>query len=368
MIIPKKARNIYPKIYDFENLYQAYLNSRKSKRYKHEVLKFTSQLESNLIQLQNELIYKTYEQGKYHQFYVYEPKQRLVMALPFRDRVVQWGIYRQLYPIYSKIFYQYSCACQKNKGTHYAADHLQDKLRIMDRKPGETYYLKADVAKYFYRVDHNVLMNILKRKIGCKNTLELLWKIIKSDDGEFGIHLGDHHFEKGKIKGIGIPIGNLTSQLFANVYLDFLDKFIKHNLRIKHYVRYMDDFVILGKSKKELHTIRKEIEIFLADYLKLELNNKTTVDNIWNGIDFCGYVTYPPYRKLRKSTKKKMKKKLKYLQKKYYEEEVTLENIRASVNSYLGILKHCNSYNLTMSVMSNLDKEILNQLDLGDRL
>ena len=306
--------------------------------------------------------------GEYHQFYVYEPKQRLVMALPFEDRVVQWAVYRNLNPIFDKTFYEHSCACRIGKGTHYAADQLQHWMRKLDRSPGETYYLKADVAKYFYRIDHRTLFEIIKRKISCRDTLELIWKIIKKDDGEFGIHLGDHYFERDKIKGIGIPIGNLTSQLFANVYLDFMDKFIKHNLRAKHYVRYMDDFVILGKSKKELHTIRQEIEIFLADYLKLELNNKTTVDNIWNGIDFCGYVTYPPYRKLRKSTKRKLKRRLKYLQKKYYKEEVEINEINASVQSYLGILKHCDSHNLTMSVIGQLEDEILNQLDLEDVL
>jgi retron-type reverse transcriptase len=318
--------------------------------------------------LQNELIYETYEQGEYNQFYVYEPKKRLVMALPFRDRVVQWAIHLQVFPIFDNIFYEHSCACRENKGTHYAADQLRHWMRKLDRQPGETYFLKADVAKYFYRIDHRVLFEIIKRKIDCKDTLKLIWRIIKSDDGEFGIHLGDHHFEEGKIKGIGIPIGNLTSQMFANIYLDFLDKFVKHTLRAKHYIRYMDDFIILGKSKKELHTIRQEIEIFLADYLKLELNNKTTVDNIWNGIDFCGYVTYPPYRKLRKSTKNKMKSRLKYLQRKYYEGEVDINDINASVQSYMGILDHCSSYNLKKRTIGKLDKEILDQLDLEEEL
>jgi len=154
------------------------------------------------------------------------------------------------------------------------------------------------------------------------------------------------------------------SQLFANIYLDFLDKFVKHTLKVKYYVRYMDDFVILGKDKNKLHTIRQEIEIFLDDYLKLQLNNKTTVGHISEGIDFCGYVLYPSYSNLRKSTKKKMKKRFKYLNKKYFEGKVDIEDINASVQSYLGIIKHCDSYNLKMSVISKLDDHILEQLDL----
>ena len=161
-------------------------------------------------------------------------------------------------------------------------------------------------------------------------------------------------FEKEKIEGIGIPIGNLTSQLFANVYLDWLDKYIKHTLRVKHYIRYMDDFVILGKSKNELHRLRKEIEIFLEDYLYLELNNKTAVRPITLGIDFMGYVTWPTHRTLRKSTKKKMKKRLKYLDKKYKQDKITLEKITETVQSYLGIIEHCSSYNFKKKVFSRL--------------
>lgn len=355
--IPKKIRNLYSKIYDFENLYLSYREARKSKRYQNQVLKFSSQLESNLIQIQNELIHKEYTPGEYHQFYVYEPKQRLIMALPFRDRVVQWAIYRQLYPIFDKVFYQYSCACRKGKGTHYAADQLQYWLRKMDRSPGKTYYLKADIAKYFYRINHKRLIQIIGRKIGCQDTLDLLWTIIKKDDGEFGIQLGDHHFEKEKIKGIGIPIGNLMSQLFANIYLDWLDKYVKHTLRVRHYIRYMDDFVILGKSKKELHRIRKEIEIFLDEYLELKLNNKTAVRPITLGIDFMGYVIWPTHRKLRKSTKKKMRKNIKYKKRKYEEGEIEYDELNSTIQSYLGILKHCNSHNLKKKVFRGMDLE-----------
>lgn len=353
--MPKKIYNIYPKIYDFENLYRAYRNARKSKRFKGEVLDFTYNLEENLINIQNELIYKTYCPGEYHPFYAYEPKKRLVMALPFEDRVVQWAIYRQLYPVFDRIFYEYSCACRVGRGTHFAADKLQDWLRNLDRSPGKTYYLKADIAKYFYRVNHKRLINILARKIGCKDTLDLLWITIKKDDGKFGIRLGDHEIKQERLRGIGMPIGNLTSQLFANVYLDWLDKYVKHTLRVRYYIRYMDDFVILGKDKKELHHLRQEISAFLDDYLHLELNDKTAVRPINLGIDFMGYVIWPTHRRLRKSTKQKMKRRMRSLQEKYNAGEIEFDEVNASVQTYLGIMEHCNSFNLRQDVFDNIN-------------
>lgn len=301
--------------------------------------------------------------GEYNRFYVYEPKKRLIMALPFRDRVVQWAIYRQIMPIFDNQFYEYSCACRHGKGTHYAVDKLQYWLRKLDRSPKKHYYLKADVAKYFYRINHKRLLQIIKRQIGCEDTLDLIWEIIKKDDGEFGVQLGDHHFEQDKVKGIGIPIGNLISQLFANVYLDWLDKYVKHNLRIKHYIRYMDDFVILGEDKKELHRVRREIETFLEDYLHLELNNKTAVRPVNLGIDFCGYVTWSTHRNLRKSTKKKIKRRVKKLSVKFKDEEIGLDKLNATVQSYLGILKHCNSYNLKQKIFGEDIRKLIPNID-----
>lgn len=275
------------------------------------------------------------------------------MALPFRDRVVQWSIYKQLYPIFDNIFYEYSCACRRGKGTHFAADQLQYWLRQYDRSPGKSYYLKADIAKYFYRINHDKLIKIISRKIGCQDTIDLLWKVIKKDDGQFGINLSDHELNGEKIKGIGIPIGNLTSQLFANIYLDWLDKYVKHTLRVDHYIRYMDDFIILGKDKKELHNIREEIEIFLDDYLSLQLNNKTAVRPISLGVDFMGYVIWATHRRLRKSTKKKMMNRLDEMKRKYNNGEVDFDKVDATVQSYMGLLEHCDSHNLRESIFKD---------------
>jgi len=156
------------------------------------------------------------------------------------------------------------------------------------------------------------------------------------------------------LKGIGIPIGNLTSQLFANIYLDMLDKYVKHILKVNYYIRYMDDFVILSKDKKGLHRIRKEIEIFLDDYLDLKLNNKTAVRPIGCGMDFMGYVIHPTHRRLRKSTKKKMRKRMKNLQRKYNNGEIGFDEVNSSIQSYIGIMKHCDSYSLRKKIFGDL--------------
>lgn len=352
----KRYGNLYEQIYDFENLYLAYLEARKNKRYRPDVLRFTASLEENLIQIQNELIWKMYEVGKYREFYVYEPKKRLIMALPFKDRVVQWAIYRVLNPIFDKSFIENSCACRVGKGTHVAADKLQHRLRQVDRKPDRHYYLKMDISKYFYRVDHNIAIKILERRIKDKNVIWLMAKIIKSESMAFGLPL---HVEPGdclkedRIYSKGMPIGNLTSQLLANIYLNELDQFCKHDLRIKYYIRYMDDFIILHHNKEHLHRLKMEVEEFLNNDLELHLNSKTCIRPISVGVEFVGFRMWPTHRRMKKKSVKKMKKRLKYLQKAYSRGEVTFDDVNSSVQSYMGILKHCDSYYLRQAIFKD---------------
>lgn len=356
----KTIKNIYPKIYDFENLYQAWEKARKGKRFRDEVLTFTNNLEANLIDIQNHLIYGTYEVGKYRQFYVYEPKKRLIMALPFRDRVVQWAIYKQLFPIFDKQFIFDSYACRKGKGTHAAADRLQYWLRQTERKPERYYYLKLDISKYFYRVDHAVLLNILKRKIRDEQLIDLLSTIINCDDTKFGLPAGvdpDMCAENERLSDVGMPIGNLTSQMFANLYLNELDQYAKHELRLHYYIRYMDDIIILHPDKKHLAIIKDEIEAFLNDELHLQLNNKTAIRPCSMGIDFVGFRIWSTHRKLKKKTAKKIKSRVQYLIKAKARGETTQESFERSIASYKGILKHCNSYGFRQSLNKLFQKE-----------
>lgn len=341
--------DIYDRICEYEHLYQSHLEARKGKRYRDDVMLFTDMLEENLIELQNELIWQTYRAGKYRPFYVREPKLRLVMALQYRDRVVQWAIYKELYPFYDRMFIEDSYACRRDKGTHRAADRLQYWLRQVSRKPGEWYYLKLDISKYFYRVDHLVLLDILSRRIKDQRLIWLLREIINSEDTRFGLPAGvspEDCPEEDWLSDVGMPIGNLTSQLFANIYLNELDQLCKHDLRLHYYIRYMDDVIILSDDKRELAELKVIIENFLKDFLHLDLNKKTTIRPCRDGIDFVGYRMWATHRKLKKQTARRMIRNVKRICENIAAGETSKEELERVAASYNGILQHCNSYGL----------------------
>ena len=349
----KRIGDIYQRICSFENLYQAYLEARKAKRYRHEVLRFSANLEENLLDLQRELQTKTYQIGEYHKFIISEPKKRLIMALQFRDRVVQWAVCRQLNPIFDRQYIADSYACRKGKGTHAALDRLGYWLRQTHRKPGEWYCLKMDITKYFYRVDHETLIQILRRKIKDKDLLWLLEGIVNCDGEAFGLPLDAdiaQNPREERLEECGMPIGNLTSQMFANLYLNELDQFVKNELREHFYIRYMDDMLILGNDKKQLREDLRRIEEFLATHLKLKLNGKTSIRPVRCGIEFVGFRNWPTHRKLRKSSAKKMKRGLKHIQKAYAEGKISFEEAKPSIMSYFGVFRHFNSHNLAQRI------------------
>ncbi|MDI3547871.1 MAG: RNA-directed polymerase [Halanaerobiales bacterium] len=339
----KTYNNLYPDIYDFHNIYNAYIKAQKGKRYKNEVLKFKMNLEGNIIEIQNELIYKTFESGRYREFKIYEPKERIIMALPFKDRVVHHALCNVIEPIFENRFIYDSYACRPGKGTHAAADRTTEFLRITTNKWDKVYCLKSDVKKYFYNIDHNILKRIIRKKIVCSDTLWLVDKII------------DSTAEAGEINPVGIPIGNLTSQLFANVYLNELDYFIKHDLRAKYYIRYMDDFIILHHDKRLLWYFLQEIRDFLDRKLNLELNGKTSVFPINQGINFVGYRIWPTHRLLRKSSIKRIKRGLKKLQKDFNDGKIPLKKVEATIMSWLGHCKHADTYRIRKKVLGEIE-------------
>jgi len=309
------------------------------KRYRGGVLQFRQYLEHNLLQIQNELINKTYHTGEYRTFFVYEPKARLVAALPFRDRVVQHALCTVIEPIWERRFIYDSYACRLGKGMHAGANRTQAFLRSAQRKWGKIYCLKGDVLKYFPNIDHGILKSLIRKRITCPDTLWLCDEIIDSAK----------QLNKGRAKGI--PIGNLTSQLFANIYLHELDKLVKQELRQPFYVRYMDDFVIIGNDKADLQKMRQQIAYFLKEHLSLELNGKTQVFPLkGRGIDFLGYRIWPTHRLLRNSTKKRIRRALKTFSKLYSQGSINAREINASIQSWLGHMKHCNSYRLRKKV------------------
>lgn len=353
-------KHIYPKIYDFENLHNAYKKAIKCKRDRPDVMEYTDRLEENLIQLQNEFVWKTYEVGRYNIFYVYEPKKRMIMSLQFKDRVAQHAIYSQLNPFFEKQFIFDSYACRVGKGTHRAVNRLYGWLKQTDRKPQRYYYLKLDISKYFYRVDHEILMGILSRKIADKDLLHVLSVIINCEDTHFGLPLGADvgNVAYDELLGdVGLPIGNLTSQMFANLYLNELDQFCKHRLKLRFYIRYMDDIIILHHDKRFLETVKQEIQIFLDERLRLQLNNKTCIRPTSMGIEFVGFRVWSTHLKLRKKTAKKLKKRLKYLFAAFVAGEIDRATLDRSIASYKGILQHFNSYGLRQSLNGLYIKE-----------
>lgn len=280
--MPKTFNHLYRQIADFDNLLSAYCKARRGHRYTREVLRFSANLETELITLHNELTWGSYRTGAYRTFLVFEPKQRQISALPFRDRVVHHAICNIIETLFEKKFIGDSYGCRVGKGTHAGSDRLQHNLRVAQRNWPQVYCMKLDISRFFPSVDRESLKRILRRTIRCRDTITLLDSII------------DHGPESG------IPIGNLTSQLFANIYLDQLDHFCKETLRLKYYVRYMDDVVALHHDKQHLHRCMDLIRGYLTTELRLNLNPKSAIFPACTGVDFLGYRTWASHRKLRK--------------------------------------------------------------------
>ena len=336
--MPKTFNHLWESVIDWDNLLFSYMQARKGKRYSEEVLRFTEQLEENLINIQNHLIWKSWQPGQWREFWVTDPKMRLIQAPPFKDRVVHHAVVGVTEPLFERKMIFDSYACRIDKGTHGATDRLQAMLRKAARNWGKVYVLKADISKYFPSINHDALLRILARTIKDKNALWLYEQIIKG--------CGYEHR--------GLPVGALSSQLLANVYLGQLDHKAKDNWGVKFYVRYMDDFVILGPSKDYLWNLLYDIEEFLAIELYLSLNPKTAIYPTNKGIDFAGYRTWKTHKLPRKRNVKRVKCNFCKLATRYYNWEIDLDYIRPRVMSFLGYVKHCSAHRSTKSVLRNL--------------
>ncbi len=341
----KTFTNLYPEITTFENLYLAYRQARKGKRAKAAVAEFELNLESNLIKIQEELIGLTYKPGNYHNFTIYEPKQRLVSAAPFRDRVVHHALCRVIEPIWEARFHYHSYACRVGKGTHAAVDQAHLWVRQYP------YVLHGDIVKYFPSIDHQILLALITKKIREPKVIWLAKTIL--DTGQ-GIQIqqqpllyfpGDDLFAGLRPKGL--PIGNLTSQFWANVYLNELDTFAKQSLHCHAYLRYMDDFLLFSDSKAELHAWRLEIREFLGMRLRLLMHaNKSVVIPTRSGLDFCGYVLFPERRRLRRSSVTRFLKRFKMQRSLFSTGQLSLEEMTTSVQSWIAHAAHADSWHL----------------------
>jgi retron-type reverse transcriptase len=283
----KKYRNLYPLICDWKNIRDAYHQTCNGKRKTWGYLEFKEYEEFNLRTIQQELLDKTYEIGNYRHFTIYEPKPRLISALEFKDRLVQHALCNIITPIFERTFLPSNFACRNGMGTHKGVKHVQALLR----KHNYSHFLKTDYSKYFPNVDHERLYQEIEKKITCRDTLELIKKIVPPE-------------------GKGLPIGSLTSQLFANVYGNIVDQYIHHTLKHRHWARYMDDVVILGNDPIELRESFEKIQTFSKEEMGMRIS-KWCVRPINAGIDFLGYRIWPSHKLIRKDSATRAKRKIK---------------------------------------------------------
>ncbi|MBU4486545.1 MAG: reverse transcriptase/maturase family protein [Candidatus Delongbacteria bacterium] len=327
----KRVNNLYGQVLSFENLMSAAKKALKGTKSKTESLEFYFNLESNLINLQNEIESEIYEPGGYKYFKVFEPKEREIAVAPFRDRVVHHAIVNVLEPIYEKIFISDSYATRKNKGTHKAVLKAQEMIKRNE------WYFKSDIRKYFPSIDHDVIISILRRKIKDKRLLSLLEKVVRN----------------GGADGKGLPIGNLTSQFLANVYLDRFDHYMKDELGFKYYVRYMDDFVVFDNQKEKLKALRPEIEEFLKSELCLDLKEKATyINKRMNGLSFLGMRVFPATVRINRINLKRSVKKMQMKAELYLEGKIKDEKMSQSAQSITGYLKYFNTYKLRCDLIA----------------
>ena len=328
--MPKTIRNSYYKYLTYEKLMEAHNKSKKGKGYRKELIKFNLKQEEYIIWLLDRLKSKTYKHGGYTVFYVTEPKLRKIEKSRYIDRIVhRWVVDNFLEPAFVVQFIPTSFACLKGKGMHRAAIYVQKTMRHCKEIWKEYYILKMDIAKYFDNINKKILLEIIERKIKDKNLIWIIKEILYAQKREKGLE-----------------IGNYTSQMFANIYLNEIDQYIKHNLKIKYYCRYLDDSVLIVKTKKEAKEVLKEIKKFLKDNLELELNKKTQIFKNKQGVNFCGYKINEYRMKIRDKGKRKLKKKIKYLTKSIKNKNMTSKESKKYLAGHIGYIKYANANNL----------------------
>jgi retron-type reverse transcriptase len=338
MTLQRKNQKIilsYKEIFSFENLFSAWQEFRRGKKHKKDVALFSARLIDNLKSLERDFKQDGYHHGGYVHFRISDPKPRDIHKASVRDRVVHHTLYRALYPYFDRLFIHDSYSCRCGKGSHRALDRFKSFSQKVSKNDTKTcWVLQCDIRKCFASIDHGILKSILKRHISCARTMKIVDKVI-----------GSFRFD-GNEKGI--PLGNLTSQLFVNVYLNQLDQYVKRIIGEQHYIRYADDFVFFSRDRKYLHNLIPNIKYFLEHSLRLSLHpKKVSVRTIASGVDFLGWVHFPKHRVLRTVTKKRMMRVLAGNKK----QEI--------IASYHGLLQHGNTYFLQESLDCFSNKKMI---------
>ena len=334
---------MFSELITIENLFDAWYEFKKGKSNRLDVILFERNLEDNLFQLYAELNTKSYIHQIYETFYIWDPKFRIISKASIRDRVVHNLLYKYLEKIFQPIFIYHSYSCQREKGAHKAVDDLGRALRKISQNYTQyIWYLKLDIKKFFASVDHEVLLRQLKNWVCDPDIIWLLEKIIDS-------YSTPNQLSKG------VPIGNLTSQIFANIYMNELDYFAKFNLREKYYFRYADDFIFLNNDREYLENLLNVVSKFVEEKLCLTIHpDKIFLKKFSQGVDFLGYVLLPHHRVLRTKTKQRMFKKTKEKVEEFNNGLITDSELGQTVQSYFGMLMHCEGYELKMRLKNEV--------------
>lgn len=348
----KTYRNLYPQIYAFENLFLAWEKAKRGKRYSNSAAQFEINREYELIKLQDELVHESYQCGGYRSFTIHEPKRRKISAAPFADRVVHHALCNVIGPIFERQFIPDSYANRVGKGTHRALDRC---TYFMRRYP---YVLQCDVQQFFPAIDHQILKNILAKTIADTETLTLCGKIIDSGVGILNEHYQMRYFPGddllATLRPRGLPVGNLTSQFWANVYLNPLDHYVKRELKCRAYVRYVDDFLLFGENKPMLHQWKAAIIEFLHS-LRLTLHaTRAQPRPVQQGIPFLGFTMYPNYRRLKRSKGIYYRRRILGLYQQYQQGFIERSQLDSSVRAWVGHVMHGDTWGLRTHLFSRL--------------
>jgi len=342
---------MHTRLHSWDNLLLAYRRASKGKRGHPSVAAFEFRLEDNILQLQRELQDKTYCPGPYTSFYIHDPKRRLISAAPFRDRVVHHALCNVIEPIFERSFITDSYANRVGKGTHRALDRCQQFARRY------RYVLQCDVRQFFPSVDHTILRSILARKLTDPDVMWLADRILESGVGvlseeyEMVWFPGDDLFALFRPRGL--PIGNLTSQFWANCYLNPFDHFVKRELRCQGYLRYVDDFLLFGGDKATLWAWREAVIQRLA-CLRLTIHPAAHPRPVTEGTPFLGFIVFPTHRRLKRRKGIAYRRRLKQLLAAYAAGEIPLEQVTASVQGWVNHLRFGDTWGLRRAVFGAL--------------
>lgn len=341
----KTYKKLFNKIVEPEHLFSAWDEFKSNKRSKSDVQVFEKDLERNIFELSRDLKAKTYRHGAYTGFYIYDPKRRHIHKAIVRDRVLHHAIFKVLNEIFEPTFIPYSFSCRIGKGTHKGVQALSSMVRKVSRNyTSPCIALKCDIRKFFDSIDHQILLSILRKRIKDQDLLWLLEEIVSSFNGS----------NSDLFSQRGVPIGNLTSQIFANIYMNEFDQFIKHELKAQYYARYTDDFVILGHSEVILRGQLDSINSFLKLNLALELHPQKVIFRRYHqGIDFLGYVVFPHHVLVRAKTRTRVFSKLRNKVRDFKNEAISEETLNQSLQSYLGVLANADAYELKADLLNH---------------